>query len=1004
MNCPSCRADCPDTANFCHVCGAGLAGARQSCPQCRAEQPSAARFCGLCGSALTSSTPTVEPRAVSPGGLDELQRLMPRQYVEQLLATKGRVSRERRIVTILFSDVSGSSSLGEQLDPEEVLEIMNGAFEVLIRPVYRYEGTLARLMGDAILAFFGAPIAHEDDPVRACRAALEIVEGARAYAGKLEHERGLKGFNVRVGINTGLVVVGEVGADMRVEYTAMGDAVNLAARMESAAVPGTVLVTKDTHALIAHAFETECLSTIQVKGRVQPVATYRVKAFTSASQARDARPRRRTTLVGREPELQRIGDGLAALQQGRGGRLAVTGETGLGKSRLLHEARQQLAAGLVWAEGRALPHSQDMSHALVRSGFRNLLDPENGGVEAALTHRVEALFGARADSVLPFLACILEVRLAREPDRLFARLEGERLHACLIQACVEFVRRSVESAPLVLAFDDVQWADPSSLRILEALALLPDTLPLCLLVSLRPDESRGWSFHQRLQQRYGDRYPVLALKPLDAANARELLQKLAAGTPLPERLAHAILDRADGNPFFIEELWHSVLEAGFPDGAGNSTIDQSVPRTLQGVLHARLDRLGAESKRALQTAAVIGRIFQDGLLGSVFDATCAEPLRDWLGDLTARDFIGPCQTSDDDELLLGDPYAFRQAITQEVTYGSLLIAERKTLHRRIGEAIESHCPSRLDELSPVLAYHFDRAGVASKALTYLIRAARRAARMHALDEALAYYERAEARALAVDMSAADRLALNEGLADLRFRQGRYQTALDHYLAALGTGPNRLQRVALFRKIGQLYEKWGRYEQALASFHTALNEMGADLEEAELARIYTGLAMTQYRLGNLDEAIELGQLALVLSEGRHDEAGIAEACNNLGIIHAKRRDWAAALDHHRRGLEIWGRLGEPYSEAAAHNNVGLAYSSQGQREAAIEHFRRSLELFERIGNRPGVARAADNLGRAYMESGDEERGMAYLKNAVAILGEIGMEGSELVPEMWQSGVW
>ena len=1004
MNCQSCRADCPDTANFCHVCGAGLAGARQSCPQCRAEQPSAARFCSACGSALTPSAPAAERRAFSAGGFDELQRLMPKQYIEQLLATKGHVSSERRIVTILFSDVSGSTSLGEQLDPEDVLEIMNGAFEVLIRPIYRYEGTLARLMGDAILAFFGAPIAHEDDPVRACRAGLEIVEGARAYAAKLERERGLKGFDVRVGINTGLVVVGEVGADMRVEYTAMGDVVNLAARMESTAVPGTVLVTEDTHAFIAHAFETECLSTIQVKGRVQPVATYRVKAFTSASQARDARPRRRTTLVGREPEFQRVGDGLAALQQGRGGRLAVTGETGLGKSRLLHEARQRLSADLAWAEGRALPHTQDMSHALVRSGFRNLLDAENGAVEAALTHRVEELFGARAGAVLPFLACILEVPLSREPDRLFARLEGERLHACLIQACVEFVRRSVESAPLVLAFDDVQWADPSSLRILEALALLPDTMPLFLFISLRPDEGRGWSFHQRLQQRYGDRYPVLALKPLGVADGRQLLEKRAAGTPLPERLAHAILDRADGNPFFIEELWQSVLDACLTDGAGNSKLDPNVPRTLQGVLQARLDRLGAESKRALQTASVIGRIFQDGLLGSMFDATRAEHLRDWLGDLTARDFIGPCQTSDEDEMLLGDPYAFRQAITQEVTYGSLLIAERKTLHQRIGEAIERQCPSRLDELSPVLAYHFDRAGVASKALTYLIRAARRAARVHALDEALAYYERAEARALAVDVSAADRLALNEGLADLRFRQGQYQTALDHYLAALGTGPNRLQRVALFRKLGQLYEKWGRYEEALASFHTALNEMGADLEETELARIYTGMAMTRYRQGNLDEALELGQLALVLSEGRHDEAGIAEACNNLGIIHAKRRDWTAALDHHRRGLEIWGRLGEPYSEAAAHNNVGLAYHSQGERETAIEHFRRSLELFERIGNRPGVARAADNLGRAYMECGDEERGMAYLKDAVAILGEIGMEGSELVPEMWQSGVW
>jgi class 3 adenylate cyclase len=237
-------------------------------------------------------------------GLDEaIQRLVPREFADRLLATRGQVQAERRIVTILFSDVKGSTALAEALDPEDVMEIIDGAFDALIEPIYRYEGTLARLMGDAVLAFFGAPIAHEDDPERACRAALEIVEGARAYAERLERDRGIADFSVRVGINTGLVVVGEVGSDLRAEYTAMGDAINLAARMEGAAKPGTVLITDETHKLIAPLFETEALGSIEVKGKAEPVSVHRVLAAKAVRGKMRGIAGLESPLVGREPEF-----------------------------------------------------------------------------------------------------------------------------------------------------------------------------------------------------------------------------------------------------------------------------------------------------------------------------------------------------------------------------------------------------------------------------------------------------------------------------------------------------------------------------------------------------------------------------------------------------------------------------------------------------------------------------------------------------------------------------
>ncbi|MBU0494312.1 MAG: zinc ribbon domain-containing protein, partial [Chloroflexi bacterium] len=306
--CPRCNQENPDQATFCMHCAAPLV---LVCPQCRTELPAAARFCFQCAAPVAASSPVPAEKAGWTAVDEVIQRLVPKEYAERLLAAGGPVAGERRQVTILFSDVKGSTALAEKLDPEDVLEIMNGAFAVLIPPVYRYEGTLARLMGDAILAFFGAPIAHEDDPERACRAALDILAGAREYAAQLEQERGIAGFNVRVGINTGLVVVGEVGSDLRVEYTAMGDAVNLAARMESAAEPGTILITEDTHKLVAPLFETQALGPLAVKGKAEPVPVYRVRAARPAA----AKPRGivglTSPLVGRQTEFAALQEALA---------------------------------------------------------------------------------------------------------------------------------------------------------------------------------------------------------------------------------------------------------------------------------------------------------------------------------------------------------------------------------------------------------------------------------------------------------------------------------------------------------------------------------------------------------------------------------------------------------------------------------------------------------------------------------------------------------------------
>jgi class 3 adenylate cyclase len=338
------------------------------CPNCGYDCAPQFAFCPQCATLLAA----IADRP--PGAIPErLRRLVPQEYAERLLAARGEMAGQRRKVTILMSDVVGSSALLRGRDPEEALDIMDGAFEILIQPIARYEGTVARLEGDAILAFFGAPIAHEDDPERACRAGLDIVEGARAYAERLKAERSISGFSVRVGIHTGLVVVGEVGSDLRMEYTAMGEAPNLTARLESAAHPGTVLVSAETHNLIAPLFETEALEPIEAKGWDEPVEVFRVLTPREVAGKVRGIEGLQSELVGREAEFAALTAALDRLGAGTGGIVTIVGEAGIGKSRLVAELHQSLPDHTLWIEGRCLSYGSSMAYLLWLDVLRNAL-------------------------------------------------------------------------------------------------------------------------------------------------------------------------------------------------------------------------------------------------------------------------------------------------------------------------------------------------------------------------------------------------------------------------------------------------------------------------------------------------------------------------------------------------------------------------------------------------------------------------------------------------------
>jgi ABC-type oligopeptide transport system substrate-binding subunit/class 3 adenylate cyclase len=769
MECPKCKHENPEHAKFCLECGTKLA---RACPECGTELPAQAKFCLECGARVGAPpAPAVEAETLP----ERLQRLVPKEFADRLLATRGEVTKERRVVTMLFSDVKGSTSMAEHLDPEDWAEIMDGAFEFLIAPIYRYEGTLARLMGDAILAFFGAPIAHEDDPERACRAALEITAQAAEYAEKLEKERGITGFHVRVGINTGLVVVGEAGSDLRVEYTAMGDAVNLAARMESAASPGTVLITEDTHKLIAPLFETEALGAIQVKGRTQPVSTYRVLAAKEVPGKMRGIAGLESPLVGREVECAALRQAVQRLQAGAGGIVTLVGEAGIGKSRLVAEVRKSWAIRAPgchsevteesrfsneeilryaqndrcgqWIEGRCLSYGHSVAYLLWLDVLRCLLgvtvDDAPHAVRERLQQRVQAACPDRFDDVYPYLARLMSLPLEEDLASRLVDMDGQDLKGHTFQAVQTVIECAAKQQRLVLVCEDLHWADPTSIELLEQVLALTERTPLLLLCVFRPvKEHACWRFRELAAQTYAQRHTDLLLEALSAAESETLVANLLRIEDLPDVLRERILSRAEGNPFYVEEVVRSLIDRGAivqDQATGRWTAtrevaDIPIPDTLQGVLMARIDRLQEDTKRVLQMASVIGRIF----LYRVLEAIAEEERRldEHLLTLQYQEMIRERARIPELE------YIFKHDLTREAAYNGLLKVQRRVFHRQVAEALERLLPERVEEQLGLLAHHWERAWDAEKATEYLLRAGDKARIAYTHQEAVGFYQRA----------------------------------------------------------------------------------------------------------------------------------------------------------------------------------------------------------------------------------------------------------------------
>ena len=687
-----------------------------NCPRCQMANPEGARFCLNCGNQLEAHV---------------------------------RVEGERKYVTVLFADVVDSTGLGERLDPEQVAEIMNGAFAFLNASVKKYDGTIARLLGDAILAFFGAPVAHEDDAERAVRAGLDIQAAAREYAEEVRRNYGVD-FKVRVGINTGLAVLAAVGDEIRTEYTAMGDTTNVAARLQSAAEPGTVLISADTYHLVKQLFELRPRGGAMVKGKSAPIVTYEVLAPRAVPGKVRGLEGLASPLVGRAAEFKLVNDKLNEVREGRGAFVAVIGEAGLGKSRLLAEVSESAKSGpqVAWLEGRALSYEQAVTYFPWRQVIRGAIGAKEGEAPEAVREKLHSdpACGAMSEGDPQYLEVILSVE-SDATRKAVAALEGDALVEHIAAANRGYLRARANLLPTVIVLDDLHWADTASLDLLLSVAGLVEDLPLLITCLLRPDkDAPSWSATEKARSQVGARYAEILLEPLDAAHSKELLGNLLYIEDLPDSVRRLILNKAEGNPFFVEEVIRTLIDSEYIVQENNhwratrEIVNVSIPDTLTGVLSARIDRLPENTKHVAQTAAVLGRIFAyRALMATCAAAPLPEQIKDvapHLGVLTYEELVR--ERVHDPEL----EYIFKHALTQEAAYELLLIRRRKELHRRAGEVLEELYPEQRGELASALAYHFRLGEDWQRAADYAMGAGAQAVKVYAMNEALAYYDEA----------------------------------------------------------------------------------------------------------------------------------------------------------------------------------------------------------------------------------------------------------------------
>ncbi len=994
MRCTRCQRDNSPEAKFCLECGARLA---PGCARCNAELPRSAKFCPECGH-------PVDAESVVPSRLSSPQTYTPKHLAEKILTSRSALEGERKQVTVLFVDVSGFTSLAAQLDPEEIHGLMTRAFELMLAEVHRYEGTVNQFLGDGIMALFGAPIAHEDHAQRGVHAALGIQRALEDYREGLQRRRGIS-LQVRQGLNTGPVVVGSIGTDLRMDYTAVGDTTNVAARLQQTADPGRIVISETTHRLVAGYFHTRSLGEVSLKGKTEPVRAWEViSARVARTRLEVEAERGLTPFVGRERELRLLTESFEKAKAGHGQVVFLVGEPGIGKSRLLLEFRRRLGEAATWLEGQCLPFGGAMAfHPLIDLLKRNFRI-EEGDTEPTIARKIERgvlSLGQDLQPILPYVRYFLSVDTG---DPTVLAMDPQERRGEILDALRRLLVRAAEVRPQVIVFEDVHWMDKS---MEESLLFLADSIPASQILQILT--YRPGYVHPFGERTYHTR---IALDTLSTKDSVQMAHAMLATEHLPAKLQALIVQKAEGNPFYVEEVVKALREVGALRPMGDryvltKRLDEIViPDTIQDIIMARIDRLEEAPKKTLQLASVIGREFTRRLLDRIADIRGR--MEEFLRELKAIELIY------EKSLFPELAYMFKHALTHDVAYNSLLFQRRKELHRMIALAIEELYTDRLSEQYEMLAYHFAKGEDWTRALDYLLKVADKAARAFAIREALTLYDQAleAAGQLGEAVDAKTFMAIHQAKADLYFALSdfeRFRAESERRLALARRIGDRVSEGAALVMMG-LASHWahdfdralehsrqaiavaeavdakpvlaggafvtgfvqavtGELSEARAQFDRAISisQSVGDFVHHSLSLFLAGLLKNWE--GNYEEAARLQFDGLQIAREHHLLVPLLYSLFGYGVTLTGKGDYQAALAVFNEGLALSEKVGDEVQRHRLLNCLGWLHTELGDLDRALDLNRRGAELARKRGDPETIANAEINLGDVFLLQGD-----------------------------------
>ncbi len=935
MNCRSCTREIPAAAKFCPECGACSSA---SCAACGAELLEGSKFCAECGAA---QSPVANPRVER-----ETRTYTPKHLADKILTSRSALEGERKQVTVLFADVKSSMDLATSLDPEELHRVLDRFFQILADGVHRFEGTVNQYTGDGIMALFGAPIAHEDHAQRACYAALHLREELRRLSDELRRSEGLS-FSTRMGLNSGEVVVGKIGDDLRMDYTAQGQVVWLAQRMESLAPPDRIYLSDATARLVSGLFELESLGEFALKGVAAPQPVHQLTGAARSRRRFDvARARGLTRFVGRDAEMATLEAALERARQGRGQVVGVVAEAGVGKSRLCFEFLERCrASGIAVLEGRAVSYGRNIPYLPMLELFRTWFGITEQDGEQSAREKIAGRLLLLDESFREMLPLLFEFLGVPDPERPAPRTDADTRQRQLFDVLRRLVREGGAGQPTVTLIEDLHWIDGSSDAFLAQWVEAIESSRGLLVVNLRPEYRAEWMARSCYHQ--------IALAPLSAQAADELLDDLLGSDPSTRALAARIQQRTGGNPFFTEEVVQSLVESEQLVGTRGryrlaAQVEMlDVPATVQAVLAARIDRLPEREKQVLQAASVIGREFSLPVLAQLVPFSSGE-LAAALAQLRSAELVF------EQSLYPVEEYVFKHALTQEVAYGSQLRERRARAHAAAARAIEALSRDRLDESAALLAHHWEAAGDALQAARWH----RRAAEWVNDSAASSDHWNAVRRLLGDEPQSAEELGLALAARIGILRTGWHLLAIKDSEAILREGVALAERahdrgalvlLHAHYAVGASSRGYVRVKEVAGREASRIADEIGDRELQGLSR--AGLINALVNQGRFDEAIEIGgQLGriepaeLVGSESRyHCSFGLGQVAVALSY-RGRFADAARELERARRLVR------EPDGEAVffVHGNALECACTQGASDDALEHARRAVELAERIG--------------------------------------------------------